>query len=255
MRQHDQTRPALSAPRRAAGSTLALPHAYAKIGFLVVAGYELLFGVVADGPVRWAAWGTAAALAGLAAGARPAGGWRTDRCARAVHRPRVTQERPRIIREPESGWWEMHPEPTPTAMTVAVVAESETPGGTEAVVSRLAELAVTDELVIVYGSERWSRPRHHGVVVGLRDHLPRHHVVAMRIAQPGAGLEPEDAALLNQFLENGSLPVVVTPASAMHDIAAELSSSLRADRVVRACRTADGADLQQVWRRATANAN
>ena len=49
---------------------------------------------------------------------------------------------------------------------------------------------------------------------------------------------------------------MVTPASAVHDVTAELSSCLWADRVLRMYRTSDGVDLHQVWRRpATADAN
>jgi hypothetical protein len=182
----------------------------------------------------------------------PAGGWwaeRRSRTLRSGHRLRVTHEQPRVIREPESGWWDAHPEPSPPAMTVVVVGESETRWGARAVVSRLAELAVEDELVVVCESQDGSGPGHYAVVAGLRVQLPRRHVATVQVAQDGVGLGPVDAALLAQYLDNGSLPVVVAPAAAVHDVTAELASYLRADRVLRVSRTSHGVGLHQVWRR------
>jgi hypothetical protein len=252
--------------RGAAGPVQSMPYAHAQLGF-VIAGSVLTVGLAANGLIGWRAWVLAPALVGLALARVPTGGWWTGRrssARRSALRPRVAHEHPRVIREPESGWWDAHPDPSPTAMTVAVVSESEARWGAEAVVSRLAELAVNDELLVVYGTEQRSRPGHHAVVAGLRRRLPRHHVVAVHVAQhgvavhvaqPGTGLGREDAALLDQYLENGSLPVVVIPASAIHDVTAELSSCLRADRVLRVHRTSDGVGLHQVWRRhATASA-
>jgi hypothetical protein len=231
-----------------------LPHVCVQIGFLLIAAYVLMSGI-GDGLASWTSWGVAPALVGMAGATGPGGSRWTDRRSRArrsARRPRLIHERPRVIREPESGWWDAHPEPSPTAMTVAVVSESETWLGAEAVVSRLAEFAVNDELIVVYSADRWSSPGHHAVVAGLSDHLPRHHVVAFHITPLGAGLGRGDALLLDQLLENGSLPVVVTPASAVYDVTAELSSCLRADRVLRVLRTDRGADVHQVWRREAA---
>ena len=63
------------------------------------------------------------------------------------------------------------------------------------------------------------------------------------------GLRPDAVAALFFFKFNGSLPVVITSAATMHDVTAEVSSYLRADRVMRASSTVSGADLYQVWRR------
>ena len=86
---------------------------------------------------------------------------------------------------------QFEPEPSPTAMTVAVVDESDTRLGAAAVVARLAELASTDELVVVYGSDEPARPRLSAnvLVTGLRDRLPRHSVVAVRVALRTGALE------------------------------------------------------------------
>ena len=171
-------------------------------------------------------------------------------------------ERPTTIREPESAWWLTEQEPaTPAAsacassaavagVTVAVVGESESRWGMGAVVARLAGLAKQDELLIVFGAERHYEPGGCSVVSRLRDHLPRHHVVGIYVPRPGAGLGRQDTELVEQLIDDGSLPVVVTPAAAMPDIAASLATSLRADRVVRLSRTIHGVELHPVWLRA-----
>jgi hypothetical protein len=158
-------------------------------------------------------------------------------------RPSSVPDAPPIIREPEGGWWEH--DDCDAAMTVAVVGDTGTRAGTEAMVSRLAELAVHDELLIVYGAGAWSPSGHHAVLAGLRGHLPRHHLVTVHVDVHRGGLRRDAAAALAQFVEDGSLPVVVTPAAAVPGVAAEISSYLRADRVLRVA----GADLQHVWRR------
>jgi hypothetical protein len=168
---------------------------------------------------------------------------------------------PVVIREPESAWWNAEAEPVEpapgagrpddAAVTVAVVGEAETGWNTDAVVSRLAELAVNDELLVVYGSgtRLHPGPGHRAVMAGLRGRLPRHHVIALHVRHCDSGLRPDAVAALENLLENGSLPVVITSAAAMHDVTAEVSSYLRADRVMRASCTVSGADLHQVWRR------
>ena len=165
-------------------------------------------------------------------------------------------ERPTTIREPESAWWltvceTAPPGPSVAGVTVAVVGESETRWGMGALVARLAGLAAQDELLIVFGAERRYEPGGCSLVSGLRDHLPRHHVVGLYAAQSCAGLGQHDAELVAQFAEDGSLPVVVTPAVSMHEVAAALANGLRADRVVRLSHTIDGVELHPVWWRAT----
>jgi hypothetical protein len=167
-----------------------------------------------------------------------------------------------VIREPESAWWDAHAEvaavptltdsrPDDASVTIAVVGEAETGWNTDAVVSRLAELAVNDELLVVYGSgsRHYPGPGHRAVMAGLRGRLPRHHVIALHVRHSDRGLRPDAVAALEDLLESGSLPVVITSAAAMHDVTAEVSSYLRADRVMRASCTVTGADLYQVWRR------
>jgi hypothetical protein len=192
------------------------------------------------------------------------GGWWTNRRATARRRAVVAHRTPAVIREPESAWWDaltdpIEPTPAPlqdnrtndAAVTVAVVGEAETGWNADAVVSRLAELAVHDELLVVYGSgsRHYPGPGHHAVMAGLRGRLPRHHVIALHVRHSDTGLRPDAVAALESLLENGSLPVVITSAAAMHDVTAEVSSYLRADRVMRASCTVTGADLYQVWRR------
>jgi NNP family nitrate/nitrite transporter-like MFS transporter len=150
----------------------------------------------------------------------------------------------------------VRPEPTggPTAMTIAVVGHRDAGLGAAAVVARLAELAASDELVVVCGSDEQARPplTAHTLVVGLRDRLPRHSVAAVRIAAV-AGILERDAVLLNEFVEVGAVAVAFTPTTELRGVAAKLSSYLRADRVLRVSFSlADGAHVHQVWKRGAA---
>jgi hypothetical protein len=132
---------------------------------------------------------------------------------------------------------------------VAVVSEWDTWWCADAVVSHLAALALRDELLVVHGSPDRGMPGHDVVVLGLRDQLPRHDVVALYVEYDDGGLGAGTAALLEHLLENGSLPVVSTSEAAVADVAAQISSCLRADRVLRVSGTSSGTDLHQVWRR------
>jgi hypothetical protein len=175
---------------------------------------------------------------------------------RAMVRQRTTT----IVREPEQAWWdaqERHAEPEPavtvkpaetarSTVTVAAVHDWDAEHDAAAVTHRLADLAVDDELLVVFGADRHARPAHWAMLAGLRTRLPRHDVVAVAV-------RPDLARLLVRLLEAGSLPVVLTEADAMHDLTAELASLVRADRVVRVFRTSTGADLYPVWRRAGLN--
>jgi NNP family nitrate/nitrite transporter-like MFS transporter len=143
------------------------------------------------------------------------------------------------------------PEHSPTAMTLAVVDESDTQLGAAAVVARLAELAASDELVVVYGSDEPSQPRlsTNVLVTGLRDRLPRHGVVGIR-ATFYTGALRRLASIVGEFVETGTVAVAVAPPADLPSVATELSSYLGADRVVKMSYTlADGADLQEVWSR------
>ncbi|HKO33338.1 MAG TPA: MFS transporter [Candidatus Limnocylindria bacterium] len=140
------------------------------------------------------------------------------------------------------------PENSPTAMTIAVVGESETRLGAAAVVARLAELATSDELLVVYGADERVRPRTSVRLVaeGLRDRLPRHIVVAVPVNQDATQLG-RDALLLSEYVDDGTLAIAVAPAAAMRDIATDLSLYLQADRVLMVSfAPATGAELHQV---------
>jgi hypothetical protein len=134
---------------------------------------------------------------------------------------------------------------------VAVVGESDTRLGAAAVVACLADLATSDELVVVYGSDELARPRPNPnvLVTGLRDRLPRYRVVAVRVGLRTGSLG-RDAALFGEFVESGAVAIAVTPTVDQRGVAAELSSYLRADRVLLVSYTpATGADLHQIWNR------
>lgn len=140
---------------------------------------------------------------------------------------------------------EFEPEPSPTAMTVAVLDESDTRLGAAAVVASLAELATKDELVVVYGTDQRPRPWLTGqsLAAGLRNRLPRHSVVAVRIGERPEALG-QDALLLSEYVDAGTLAIAVTPAIGLRSVAADLSIYLQADRVLTVSYTpADGAGL------------
>jgi len=143
------------------------------------------------------------------------------------------------------------PEPSPTALTVAVVTGADVHvGATAAVVGRLAELAMSDELIVVYGTDDAPRPPRASNVLldGLRYRLPRHQVVALPITAGDRALGM--AAPLDEFVEAGTVPIAVTPTAAARDVAAEVCSYLQADRVLMVrYTTAVGAGLDEVWRR------
>jgi len=152
------------------------------------------------------------------------------------------------MRATENDWGICPPHAASLSLTVAVLGDWETRWGLGPVVKRLAGLAVNDELLIVYGTERRYRPGDDPVVSRLREQLPRHHV----IARYRRSLGTQDTVLVERFLENGSLPVIVTPVPATHRVAAELASRLQADRVVRMSWTLDGVDVGEVWHRTAA---
>jgi hypothetical protein len=141
------------------------------------------------------------------------------------------------------------PEPSPTRLTVAVLGESDTRLGAAAVVSRLAELATSDELVVVYGPDDRGRSRlsPSAFAAGLRDRLPRHSVVVVGIARDPDALQ-RDALLLGEYVEAGTLAIAVTStAGEPRSVATDLSIYLQADRVLMVSyTTAEGAELQPV---------
>ncbi len=146
---------------------------------------------------------------------------------------------------------QFEPEPSATAMTVAVVGESETRLGAAAVVACLAELATTDELIVVYGTDERGRRQlsAQALVAGVHDRLPRHSVVAVLVA-PRTRVIEGYAAMLGEFVEVGTVAIVVTANAEVREVAAELSHRLQVDRVLRVSYTpADGAELHQVWTR------
>ncbi len=141
---------------------------------------------------------------------------------------------------------------TTTAMTVAMVADPDTRYGTPALVSRLAELAACDELVVVYGSDLPppERATERVLVAGLRMRLPRHRVVPLDLP-PRTWSRGRFGDLLSELVEVGSLPVAITAAADLPRVAAELSLHLRADRIMTTSYSrAQGANVREVWNRA-----
>jgi NNP family nitrate/nitrite transporter-like MFS transporter len=148
------------------------------------------------------------------------------------------------------------PTSSPAAMTVTVVDASDTRAGAAAVVTSLAELATSDELVVVYGSDEPPRPALSVdvLVTGLRYRLPRYSVVAVDV-HPHTWAQGRLPAVLGAFVEAGTLAIAVTPAAHLHGVTAELSSYLHADRVLMMSYSpAAGAGLHEVWNRGTPTA-
>jgi hypothetical protein len=135
-----------------------------------------------------------------------------------------------------------------TAMTIVITRASDIRRGTATLVARLAELAVNDEVLVVCGANDHHSTDADVLATGLRRRLPRHDVVALNIA-PHDGAPRRVATLVSEFMEIGSLPVLVTPTTAVRDIVAELSTHLRADRVLSLSCRATGTDLRQIWAR------
>jgi hypothetical protein len=136
------------------------------------------------------------------------------------------------------------------ATTIAVVDDPVTPRRAEAVVARLAGLAVRDELVVVYGCDD-DRPQRglHAIMGGLRARLPRHKIVAVHVESTG-NLPDQEAATVRDLLEEGSLPVVVSRSGAVRDLAAEIAGVVDADRVLGVVHTiTGGATIRCVWDR------
>jgi MFS transporter, NNP family, nitrate/nitrite transporter len=122
----------------------------------------------------------------------------------------------------------------PTATTVAVLGEADTRLGAAAVVAGLAELATTDELLVVYGvGKQGGRPglTPADLAAGLKTRLPRHSVVALRVDDRPDRLGP-DALRLTEHVEAGTLTIAVTRAASRQDVAADLSVYLQADRIL-----------------------
>lgn len=143
-------------------------------------------------------------------------------------------------------------QPSPTTLTVAVLDEADTRYGTAALVTRLADLAVRDELVVVYGSDAPPPVREDNpVLAGLRDRLPRHRIVAIRAGSDGATIGT-GTALVSDAIESGAVALAITPTTSVPGIAAQLSSLLHADRVLKVTYSlAAGAHQDPVWNRAT----
>ncbi|MEU4237081.1 MFS transporter [Actinoplanes sp. NPDC026619] len=125
------------------------------------------------------------------------------------------------------------PLPSPTATTVAVLGETDTRLCPAALVTGLAELATSDELLVVYGVDE--RPPHGlsaaGLAAGLRVRLPRHRVVAVPVDE-SPDLLGRDALVLVDHVEAGTLTIAVTGRARQSSVAADLSIYLQADRVL-----------------------
>jgi len=132
---------------------------------------------------------------------------------------------------PAAGSPDGPPEIGPVRMTIAVVDEPDTAHGAAHVAARLAGLAAMDELVVVYGADGQPALRPPPVLTGLRRLLPRHTVVVLQTA-PRDVVRTREALLLDELLDLGTLPVVVTSAAAGPAVAVALHRHLRADRVL-----------------------
>jgi hypothetical protein len=171
----------------------------------------------------------------------------------------VRRHVPMIVREPESSWWENHPEHdaerhtedpagdhTRGTLTVAAVREGDAGRHPESLVSRLAEIAAEDDLLVIFGAAGRSATQR--MVARLREQVPWQDVVAMPVRHRHAELL-RDAATVERLLDVGVLPVVISPPIPINEVTAEIASYLRADRVLRVLGAGPAADLCRVWQR------
>ena len=165
--------------------------------------------------------------------------WGAGNGAATRRRPRL----PLIVREPEAGWYAVRPRAT---VTVAAVREQDAAEHPEWVAERLAEVAAGEALLVVLGFD--GRALRATVEDGLCRRLPRRDVVTVPVGHVDGRLL-HDAATVEELLDAGRLPLVVTGAGAMLDVTAAIASYLRADRVLRVLPGAVGADLCPVWQR------
>jgi hypothetical protein len=156
-----------------------------------------------------------------------------------------------VVREPEASWWET-PADEPAGdhsrgtLTVAAVREEDAGCRPESLVSRLAEIAVADELLVIFGATGRSATQR--MVARLREQIPCQDVVPMPVRHRHGELL-RDAATVERLLDVGVLPVVITPPIPINDVTAEIASYLRADRVLRVLGAGPDADLCRVWQR------
>jgi hypothetical protein len=130
-----------------------------------------------------------------------------------------------------------------TALTIVLVDGSQLRQDSAALVAQLAGLAVDDEVVVVYGASQAAPTRGtEALVLGLRDRLPRYHVVALYVSLTTESLWG-NAAMVDELMELGNLPVVVTVSEAAGEVAAELATYLRADRTLAVLCTPSGVHL------------
>jgi NNP family nitrate/nitrite transporter-like MFS transporter len=137
--------------------------------------------------------------------------------------------------------WQFEPAPGPTALTIAVVDVTDSRLGAAAVVARLAELAASDELVVVCGAGEQARITAPALVAGLRNRLPRHSVSTVRVTPE---MLRRDAVLLGEYLDAGTVAIAVAPVADLRGVATDLCHHLCADRVlVLSYTSAVGAEL------------
>lgn len=118
-------------------------------------------------------------------------------------------------------------------MTIAVAGEPRSGPDAAAMITRLARLAVNDELVVVFGSAvPGSGMNADAVLAGLRDCLPRHDLVAIHLRPSPDLMAWRDGTMLGELMESGAVPMVITSAAAAPGVAAKLSALLHADRIL-----------------------
>jgi hypothetical protein len=148
---------------------------------------------------------------------------------------------PLTVREPESGWWDAQ-RTAEDSVTVAVVPDGEPDCDDDPVLTRLATIAGAGRLVVVGG---WASAEN--LIAGLVRALD-HQVTVL----PAAGGEQwlwGNTAVVSRCLRDGSLPILLSHAETLHSVAADLSTRLRAERVVALLRTPGGTALYPVWHR------
>jgi hypothetical protein len=171
--------------------------------------------------------------------ARNVGRWAATRTLARL--PLVVREPERVVREPESDWWNAQ-RAADESITVAVVPDGEPGSDDDPVLNRLATIAGAGRLVVVAG---WSGAE--SLIAGLIRLLD--HQVMVLPAAAGEQWLWGNTAVAARALRDGSLPILLSHAGMLHPVAADLSSRLRAEHVVGVLRAPGGAALYPVWHR------
>jgi hypothetical protein len=118
-----------------------------------------------------------------------------------------------------------------TRTTVVSLPAAGSVGHTPSTIARLIALAAQQEMIIVSVVPDRAASDYDGypLVTGLRRHLPRHHLITIVV---GSSPLPHEVALVDELINNGALPVVLTTTTNPMPPALHLAHALHADHLL-----------------------